>query len=276
MTSTGVFDVGAQPSPIAESILSRIRAVRASANDPAARIRRPDGTLEAIWPEDIVAAVEVEWRAGLRSVSRMARDFGMTRQSIEYMAKSRGWPSRASTAAATRQAVNEAVIERAVNMTRLAAASSRLTAAAAGNPDGDPLAGIVSPEARGDVLMADYAQSVACVVEGMRDASRIAVGVGRTLLDEYRQAIEAAIAETRTDVRAGKVKPHDATLALVGKQAAIFKTLVQAVRDAHQLQRQAYGLDAMAPDGNPPPGDMAPGSYEDAVREAEAKGVRLT
>jgi hypothetical protein len=170
-------------NPVDPAILAKVREAKAKVAAEGLTGRRDEnGRSVQVYSEDIIAAVEIEWRAGLRSISRMGRDFELNPETIRQWARARKWPPRAETARETRRAVNEAVIDRALHNLRLDAASKRLQSAA--NGTGDPLdaAGIVDSEQRADVLMQEYAITVATVIEGMRGTATKALEVGRTFM----------------------------------------------------------------------------------------------
>jgi division protein CdvB (Snf7/Vps24/ESCRT-III family) len=266
-------------NPVDPAILAKVREAKAKVAAEGLTGRRDEnGRSVQVYSEDIIAAVEIEWRAGLRSISRMGRDFELNPETIRQWARARKWPPRAETARETRRAVNEAVIDRALHSLRLDAASKRLQSAA--NGTGDPLdaAGVVDSEQRADVLMQEYAITVATVIEGMRGTATKALEVGKTLLEEYQDSLAKVMKRTKTTLGA-KDEPDDAVLALIAKQMPTYKALISALQAAYALQRQAYGIGEGAgtdPGEKMPAANEAfPGSYEDAVRAAEARGERL-
>lgn len=272
------WDDVTQVAPVDPAIVAKVRECKARVEALGLAGRRDeDGRSRSVYTEDIIAAVEIEWRTGLRSISRIGRDFELNPDTIRQWAKARKWPSRPEAAREVRRAINDAVIDRATKSLRMDAASNRLQAAASAG--GDPLAGIVTSEQRADVLMQDYAVTVATVIEGMRGTATRALAVGQALLDEYQSSLAAVLRRTRGELKAGD-QPDDAVLAFIAKQMPTYKALITALRDASQLQRQAFGIGEaqgdVAPAGNDAGASGAfPATYEDAVRAAEARGERL-
>jgi hypothetical protein len=252
-------------STVPAEIIAMIKAHRAKADEIANTTGTAPGFSGVAYPEAVVLAIEREWVAGVRSVLGIANAYGLSRSTVLFWARSRGWPPRATFKDSVRAQIDESVIEKAVSGFRsLSSASSGLDESGATAPAGSEME-------RAEAIVSDYANIVANVVQAMRDTSGDAVGTGRTLLEGYKQSLEALMAGFKPNDKAAAMK-------VLGPAASVYRTIVQALHTAYQLQRQAYGLDVVDPQGaNPGAGpEQMGGTYEDAVRAAEARGVLLS
>ena len=244
-------------STVPDGILDAVRRTREAA-------RASESVAAVAYPADVVQAVEREWLAGIRSVTAIAKAYELPRTTILAWAKRHDWgPRDDARRDAVRSAITSALIER----------TAQRVAPIPGD-DGSPSAVMTTahvaanPEEAAQAMVDDYAAVVANVVQRMRDTSGMAVDTGRTLLAEYQSTMVAVMNVTRGD----RAKAMKALASL----AATYKTVVAALSTAYQLQRQSYGLDAHADDRPPGAGPEAlGGTYEDAVREAEERGIAL-
>lgn len=259
------------PSPLAliRPTVLALQAERAS-NPP--KQSTPGGAFASIpYPDDVVAVIEAEWRAGLRPISEIASESGISRTLIYRWSVERNWPERAKVRAMAREAIDSKVIARAVdafraeNPGRVAEVQDRLDALTA--------EGVSAGDTRTELVLEDYALVVAAVVEAQRGTATKVAGIGDKLVAIYDSTVTEIAAKYAND-DIGKLK---ATQAFI----ATFATLVRAVSAAHDMQRSAYGLNAHMEGGGSMPGggdgvSYQPGTYDDVVREAEARGERLS
>jgi hypothetical protein len=218
------------------------------------------------YPPEVVEAIRREWIASVKSIARIATDYELPRTNILGWASKYGWGKRDDS---RRLAVHSKVTAELV-----ARAASKY--APVPGTDGAGAVAVMTnaeveadPERAAQAMVDDYAAVVANVVQRMRDTSGIAVETGRTLLDEYRATLLAVMASTKGD-KARSMKA-------LGSLATTYKTIAAALHTAYQLQRQSYGLDATDGDAKPPGAgpEALGGTYEDAVREAEERGIAL-
>lgn len=244
-------------SPLSPRPLERaqlIDLVRRAKAEP----RRDGRAINVPFPPEVRAAVEAEWRAGIRAVSAIASDFGLSREVIYRWARQEGWPTRRSAMQAARERIDAAIIERAVAQAR-----------GVSNPS--PGAGDARPgdadleDARSDLTFETYAAVVAEVVERQRFTATQAVDLGMALL----RLQEAAIAlEKPAEAPSGGAAPRSLQTLIAG-----YGSLVRGLATAVALQRRSFGLDS---EDESAQSSFQQGSYDDVVREAEARGELIT
>jgi hypothetical protein len=244
----------------APSALARIRPLVLATQAARAKPAQGEGgklSGSLAYPPEVIATIEAEWRAGLTPVSRMAKDSGIPTSTIYAWSVEKGWGERAKARAMAREAIDSAVIQRAVD-------AFREQHPAAAEP--------VSSDARTEMVLADYALVVAEVVEAQRAQATDVVKIGTDLIAMYRTSVEV-LAKKYAHDELGQIK-------LVQAFITTYSTLIRSVAGAQALQRAAYGLNAPGEGG----GDTGsggevtswqPGTYDDIVREAEARGERL-
>jgi hypothetical protein len=230
------------------------------------RIRQagPALAMTIMYPPVVVEAIRREWIAGVKSVNAIAREYGLPRTTILAWSDRHCWGPRDDARLVVRSKVTAELIARAA-------------ASVAPIPGEDDAPRVMTngevaaadPEKVAQAMVDDYAAVVANVVQRMRDTSGVAVETGRKLLDEYRLTLDAVMLASKGD----RTRSLKALTALAGT----YKTIASALHTAYQLQRQSYGLDATDGDDRPPGAgpEALGGTYEDAVREAEERGIAL-
>lgn len=251
------------PSPLAR-IRPLVLAAQAARTKPGQAT--PGGKLSGslAYPAEVVAVIEAEWRAGLTPVSRMSKDSGIPTSTIYAWSVEKQWGERAKARAMAREAIDSAVIQRAVDAFREANPGAQVPETEAGEP--------LSSDARTEMVLADYALVVAEVVEAQRTQATDVVKIGTDLIAMYRTSVEV-LAKKYAHDELGQIK-------LVQAFITTYATLIRSVAGAQELQRAAYGLNAPGDgQGNASQGgevtSWQPGTYDDVVREAEARGERL-
>lgn len=220
--------------------------------------RRDGRAINAAFPLEIRAAVEAEWRAGIRPVSSIACDLGVSRELVYRWARQYSWPARRNAMQAARERIDAALIERAV-------AQVRRSAGVTGSADGEAVGDAAACEARSDVAFETYATVVAEVVERQRQTATQVVELGATLLELQRAAIGHEKARGATG--------HGHGLRELQSLVGGYSSLVRGLAVAVALQRRSFGLDT---DDDSVQTRFQPGSYDDIVREAESRGESLT
>lgn len=218
---------------------------------------------------------------GLKSISQIARELGVSRQVIYVWAREGAWPDRDTARAAAQSQITAEVVRQAAADYRarepLTADQRSLDEQLRDLQDADPEA---PPESvlRSEMVIRDYATAVAMVVRGQQQVGDRAADIGSGLLELFH----AAVAQLREKYKGGT--DHLAKLKLVAGITKDYATLVRALQMAAQLQRQAYAIDpetvrdpADAPAASSNPSQPAqPGSYEDCLAESERRGLRLS
>lgn len=254
-------------APLLSTVDPAIVALVAETREAIRKTGGTPGLYGPSYPQAVVDAIHREWLAGVKSVNQMARDYGLPRTTIL------NWSSRFSWGA--RDDSRRLAVHSKVTAELIARAAARVAPMPSADDDDEPQPSVMTvaeaqadPEKLAQAMVDDYAAVVANVVQRMRDTSGVAVETGRTLLDEYRLTLSAVMLAAKGD-RARSLK---ALTALAGT----YKTIASALHTAYQLQRQSYGLDAADTDRPPGAGPEAlGGTYEDAVREAEERGIAL-
>lgn len=251
----------------APSALARIRPLVLATQAARAKPAQGEGgklSGSLAYPPEVIATIEAEWRAGLTPVSRMSKDSGIPTSTIYAWSVERQWGERAKARAMAREAIDSAVIQRAVDAFREQHPAAAEGAAEAAEP--------VSSDARTEMVLADYALVVAEVVEAQRSQATDVVKIGTDLIAMYRTSVEV-LAKKYAHDELGQIK-------LVQAFITTYSTLIRSVAGAQALQRAAYGLNSPG-EGSGDTGSggevtsWQPGTYDDIVREAEARGERL-
>lgn len=237
------------------------------------------------WPQSVIDAVHVEWMAGLKSLTQIGIDHNVPRTTVYHWAKTEGWGDRRSAMHANlKHSIDSAVVSQAAAAFRaeqgldpLAPSSSgvqlrkELEAIAADAEDED------APAAQSELVMQDYSASVAQVVAVHTRMAATSREVGEGLMERYKAGLKVL---ARKHAVKGKELEF---MKMLGSISTSYATLSRAIKLAIETEREAMGIDR-APTGDAPPGDSPlagnapqtqPGSYEDIVRAAEARGERL-
>jgi hypothetical protein len=220
--------------------------------------RRDGRAINAAFPPEIRAAVEAEWRAGIRPVSSIASDLGVSRELVYRWANQYGWPARRNAMQAARERIDAALINRAVAEFRRSAGDSRGVETGSSND-------AAASNARSDVAFETYAVVVAEVVERQRRSATQAVNLGAALLEIQ----QAAIGHEKARETAGAAPALRELQTLISGYSSLIRGLAAAIA----LQRRSFGLDTDDEGAQTP---FQPGSYDEIVREAEARGESLT
>ncbi len=270
-------------------------------------MRGADGRLSGSgtgYSDDVWAAVEADWRAGVKPIRQIARDHGPNASTILERAKSRGWPARKTMAMAAAALVSDSVAEMAVKDLAASLGASvppddqdDLDALAAhdasGMTDEALLEALAShdEQAKNAMVLGAYARQLARMLRGQQQSVDSLKGCADDLVGHYKKAaagLNTWMANVNDD-------PNSALKALK-EIVPLFKSLVGAVKEVIAMQRALYGMEGdvgkprklsdtpLEPKGSGE-GDAAsligslepsqPGSYEDFLMEAERTGVRL-
>lgn len=226
------------------------------------------------YPEEVIKAVEIEWTAGVKTVSEIAKEYGMQRATIYAWSMAKGWPKRADLQAQARQAINSKLMHDAVKEFRANAPEEvrNYLETLSASEQGTPKAALDA--AKSAAILEDYAAVIARIIEAHRGLANDVVTVGSQLISMYKDGLEELRKQYKGDP--GALMKASSTFIVS------YRGLVGSLQSAIDLQRQAFSMDATtggAGDPNVPQGGDAPtqpGSYEDIVREAEARGHSLT
>lgn len=252
------------------------RQFRAAEKPSATRKPGHRGFSNPEFPPEVVSAVEVEWRAGMKSVSTIAEEFGIPRQTIYLWQARHRWPARTDVRSQVQAAVNTHLVRSAVERYRAAAPADvrahleQITQAAGGD------IGLAEDAAKSAALIDDYAKVVSDIILTHRKLAVDTLAMGEQLIEVQRAGLIALKAQHAGDPQ---------MLAKLSKDfIASFQSLVRSIGAAITMQRAAFGMDAQTGGGegvdaekagDPSQGKTQPGSYEDVVRAAEARGEPL-
>jgi hypothetical protein len=224
-----------------------------------------------------------EWVLGVKTPAQIAEELGIRARTTLYAwADEEGWPARGSARVPVAQEINAALIRETAN-------DLRARARAAETSEDEELAarlGALGLDAEAEQpadqqLVQEYALAVTEVIRAHQRQAQQAVQIGENLLWMYGAAttkMRQAFERMPADKKAGVLARMD----LISKSASQFATLVRALQVAHKMQRDAFDLQpgAAPPAGGPskadtPQGDgpAMPGSYEEVLREMEARGM---
>jgi hypothetical protein len=236
----------------------------------AERRDRTQYSLSQLDPEQ-VAAIETDYRAGLKPVEAICTEHRIHRSTLYALAERRSWPLRSEIQRAMAEAVQESLVQslavdlrHAVNGAAGVDQPASIDAINRNGLDGDigaeiPASGqLLDPDdpqepltermlndmARQDLLVEQYSIAVALVLKGHRRMAKQAVDACGELIDINRQAITAAKA------RALELLQNPKELAAyLEPLAKSLSATVKTMREAIDLQRQALAMDSTAGKG---------------------------
>jgi hypothetical protein len=238
------------------------------------------------WPQSVIDAVHIEWQAGLKSLTQLSVDMGVPRTTISTWARENQWGDRRSAMQARlKEAIDSTVVSAAAKAFRAEQGLDPLPPTSSGDQLRAELEAIAAdaqdedaPAAQSELVMQDYSASVAQVVSIHTRMASTSREVGEGLMERYKAGVKAL---ARKHATKGKEIEF---MKMLGSIATSYATLSRAIKLAIETEREAMGIDRTPP-GDTPPGDgplaggnapvTQPGSYEDIVRQAEARGERL-
>lgn len=236
----------------------------------AERRERTQYTLGQLEPEQ-VAAIETDYRAGIKPVDAICADHRIHKSTLYALAERRSWPLRSEIQRALAEAVQESVVQTLATDLRIAAhgpaGADRPVSIDAINRaglDGDvgaeiPASGqLLDPDdptsplteralndmARQDLLVEQYAIAVALVLKSHRRMAKQAVDACDDLVQIHRRAIEKA-KRTAEDL----LDNPKALAAYLEPLSKALASTVKTMREAIDLQRQALAMDSTAGKG---------------------------
>lgn len=262
---------------MARSFQARLKSgeLQGKWNPALKRIDQPE------YPVEVLRAVEMEWTAGIKTVTEVSREYGIPRQTIYAWSATHRWPDRKSVQEAARSAINSRLVENAVLAYRRTAPAEvrdyidAQLRAANGNPT------VALDAAKKVALIEDYAVVVAEIVQNHRELASDTLTLGKELLAIQKEGLAALKAKHATE--------PDALAKAAKEFNTQFAGLVRSLTQAVTMQREAFGMDGStgSPDvpgegqgeaqgaGTALPVGVQPGTYEDIVAEAERRGVSL-
>lgn len=213
---------------------------------------------------DQVAAIEVDYRAGLKPINQLCDDHGIVKSTLYALAEKRGWPLRSQIQRQMAEAVQEKVVQavaadlrmrqsgdpsQPVNPSGLAAlvdtATQTLLPAGDRGAQGEPLTSRALEEmGNQDLLVEEYAIQSALVLVKHREMAGAAVKACDDLITVQRDAI--ARAKQRAELLADSPGELAKLLEPLVKTIASTVTTMQRAID---LQRQAFALEDTAGKG---------------------------
>lgn len=213
-----------------------------------------------------VAAIEVDYRAGLKPVGQLCDDHSIVKSTLYALAEKRGWPLRSQIQRQMAEAVQEHVVQavaaelrmkqsgdasQPVNPSGLSAlvdtATQTLLPAGDRGSQGEPLTQrALDDMGSQDLLIEEYAIQSALVLTKHREMAKAAVQACDDLIHVQRDAIAKA------KERAQLYMDSPAELAkVIEPLAKTLSTTITTMQRAIDMQRQAMALDDMAGKGLP-------------------------